>query len=49
VGGTGSITVNSVSKTAAAGSFNVNMVKQDAVGGAGIGNLAATGTFNVTF
>jgi hypothetical protein len=49
VGGTGSITVNAVSKSGASGSFNVNMVKQDAVGGAGIGNLAATGTFNVTF
>ena len=49
VGGTGSITVSSVSKSGASGSFLVNMAKQDASGGAGIGSLAASGTFNVTF
>ena len=47
LGGTGSITVTSVSTAAATGSFSLTMVPR--AGTAASGNRTVTGTFNVTF
>ena len=47
LGGTGTITIASVSNTAASGSFSVTMVPQ--AGTPASGNKTVTGSFNVTF